>query len=197
MPSMPRRNTRDALLAHGYRLFMERGFGATGLQDLLRAAGVPKGSFYHHFPSKEAFGLAVLDAYVAAVDGRFEAHLAGAGAAPLQRLRALFADWTESAGTAGQDGGCLAGKLALEQSDQSEAFRARLAAAFAAWRDRIAATLREAQADGSLAAGWDADLLAGFILDSWQGALMRAKTAREAEPVDAFETVIFGAILAS
>lgn len=197
MPPMPRRDTRDALLAHGYRLFMERGFGDTGLQDLLRAAGVPKGSFYHHFPSKEAFGLAVLEAYLATIDGRLDGHLAAPGVAPIRRLRGFFTEWGEIAGAAEPGGGCLAGKLAQEQAGRSEAFRDRLAEAFESWRGRIAATLREAQDDGALAAGWDADLLAGFILDCWQGALLRGKTARSAEPLDAFMTVVFGAILAS
>lgn len=60
---MTRDATRSRLLEHGTRLILEQGYNHTGLQAVLQAAGAPKGSFYHYFPSKEQFGLAILDDY--------------------------------------------------------------------------------------------------------------------------------------
>jgi len=56
--------TRQNLLDTGYRLVLSKGFSALGLQEILKGSGVPKGSFYHYFASKEAFGCALLDDYV-------------------------------------------------------------------------------------------------------------------------------------
>src|SRR3984957_11028955 len=69
-------STRNRLIDVGLELMRRHGYGATGLQELLSAAGVPKGSFYHHFASKEEFTTAVIERY-AALEGEHCREVAG------------------------------------------------------------------------------------------------------------------------
>ena len=79
--------TKAALVDAGTRLILEQGYHQTGIQDVLQAAGVPKGSFYYYFPSKEAFGQAVIAQFAAAYLARLEQYLRDTTASPLTRLR--------------------------------------------------------------------------------------------------------------
>ena len=91
--------------------------------------------------------------------------------------------------------GCLVGNLSQEMADQSEVFRARLEEIFENWVDRYAACLSEAQQAGEIAPDLDVHDLAEFWLNSWQGAVLRAKTMRSAAPLRTFLAVMFGNIL--
>jgi len=91
--------------------------------------------------------------------------------------------------------GCLVGNLSQEMADQSEAFRARLGAIFSGWAFRYATCLREAQHDGELPAELDPAELAEFWLNSWQGALLRAKTTRSTVPLKVFLRWMPGIVL--
>lgn len=211
-PSVPRdsNTTRDDLLDAGRALLLRAGYAGTGLKDVLAAAGVPKGSFYHYFDSKAAFGLAALDAYFAEHAALLDGFLADRGRPPLARLRAYFEAYADRYAADGYAVGCLLGTLAQEQAGQDgpdggpegagAAFRPALAARFAAWRGAIAAVLREARDAGALAAGadgdaFDADALAAYVLDAWEGALLQMKVARSDAPLRTFLAVTFGRVL--
>ena len=115
--------TKAALVDAGTRLILEQGYHQTGIQDVLQAAGVPKGSFYYYFPSKEAFGQAVIAQFAAAYLARLEQYLRDTTASPLTRLRRHDEDLLARFERRGCRGGCLIGNLSQELADQTPACR--------------------------------------------------------------------------
>jgi TetR/AcrR family transcriptional repressor of nem operon len=180
---MPRREkSRTALIEHGTQLMLRSGYAATGLVELLQAAGVPKGSFYNHFDSKEAFGVELVRLYYAEHDRLLAALLTQTDRRPLERLRSYFDLLLQRAIDASpQSRGCLLGMLALEMAGSSEPLRASVSDAFRRWQARLAELLRQAQVAGELALEHDPQLLAALLLEGWEGALMRARASQDLE----------------
>jgi TetR/AcrR family transcriptional repressor of nem operon len=178
---MPRGDkSRAALVEHGTQLMLRSGYVGTGLGELLQAAGVPKGSFYHHFDSKEAFGVEVVQRYYAEQDRLLATLLTQTDRRPLERLRAYFDVLLERAIDASPPArGCLLGMVALEMAGSSEPLRASVSDAFRRWQDRLAELLRQAQVAGELAPEQDPQPLAAMLLEAWEGALMRARASRD------------------
>jgi TetR/AcrR family transcriptional repressor of nem operon len=171
-------NSRAALVEHGTQLMRRSGYAATGLAELLRAAGVPKGSFYNHFESKEAFGVELVREYYNEQDRLLASLLMQTERRPLERLRSYFDLLLQRALDASpQERGCLLGMLALEMSGSSEPLRASLDDVFRRWQARVAELLRQAQIAGELAPEQDPQPLAAMLIDGWEGALMRARTS--------------------
>ncbi|SFT40078.1 TetR/AcrR family transcriptional regulator [Halomonas saccharevitans] len=187
--------TRDKLIQIGAELIAEQGFNATGINAVLSRAGVPKGSFYHYFSSKEDFGLAVIDAFAEQYDARLVAILQAPDQPPLARLRRYFEAGRIDMHSCDHARGCLIGNLGQELSSRSEAFRARLDQVFRQWERHLVVCLEEARAAGEVAEDLDAERLAGFILAGWQGAMLRAKTTKSLAPMEAFEQVLFHELL--
>ena len=187
--------TKAALVDAGTRLILEQGYHQTGIQDVLQAAGVPKGSFYYYFPSKEAFGMAVIAQFAAAYLARLEQYLGDTTASPLTRLRRHYEDLLARFERRGCRGGCLIGNLSQELADQSDLFGAQLEAIFTSWRERYTHLFREAQAAGELRAGLDPQGLADFYLNSFEGALLRAKVSKSPAPLRLFMTLMFDGVL--
>lgn len=192
---MSKEKTRDLLLEAGRTTFLERGYNNSGIEAVIQAAGVPKGSFYYYFESKEDFGLKVLDRFADCYDGHLDRILGDASVPPLDRLRNYFEEIQQRLGSDQCRKGCLVGNLSQEMADQSEAFRARLEEIFESWVDRYAECLRLAQVSGELGPDLDVRELAEFWLNSWQGAVLRAKTMRSTAPLRTFLNVMFGNIL--
>ena len=179
-------DTRQHILDCGHRLVARKGFVGVGLAELLTTAGVPKGSFYHYFASKEAFGLALIERYAHFFARKLDRHLLCAELTPLARVQAFVDD--AQAGMARYDyrRGCLIGNLGQEMGALPESFRAQLQAVFADWQARLAACLRLAQQAGEMSATADAEQLAAFFWIGWEGAVLRAKLAQSAEPLTVF-----------
>ena len=164
------------------------GFNSTGVADIVAAAGVPKGSFYYYFDSKEAFACTVVDRWAARNTARRQAlFVANRSMPPLRRLRAL--------GEGGHVGGCLLGNLSAEIADHSETVRGRLRAAFAEWQTMLRDLLVEAQARGDLRAGLEPGALAAYLVDGWEGALLRMKAEKTDRPLRLFITITFDHLL--
>ena len=144
--------TKTALVDAGLHIMLEKGYHHTGIQDVLQAAGVPKGSFYYYFPSKEAFGLAVIAQFAAAYLARLEQYLGDTTASPLTRLRRHQEDLLARFERRGCRGGCLIGNLSQELADHNPHLRAQLDAVLTSWRERYAQLFREAQALADAAA---------------------------------------------
>jgi len=192
---MSRENTRDLLLEAGKKTFLEKGYNSSGIEAILHAAGVPKGSFYYYFPSKEDFGLKVLDRFADCYDQHLDRTLGDTSVPPLNRLRNYFDSVFGRLESDQCRKGCLVGNLSQEMADQSEAFRARLEEIFESWVDRYARCLQQAQQAGEIDPDLDIRELAEFWLNSWQGALLRAKTMRSTAPLRTFLGVMFGNVL--
>ena len=192
--TMSKEKTKTILLEAGRQVFLERGYNNAGIEAVLQAAGVPKGSFYYYFDSKEDFGLQVLNRFAECHDANLDAHLGDETLSPLSRLRHHFEATITLLETKGCRNGCLAGNLSQEMADQSEAFRARLQEIFGRWVDRYADCIRQAQAIGEVAEDLDPHRTAEFLLHGWQGAILRAKIARNIAPLHTFLEMIFGVL---
>ena len=187
--------TKAVLVDAGLHLMLEKGYHHTGIQDVLQAAGVPKGSFYYYFPSKEAFGLKVIAHFAAAYVARLEQYLGDTTQSPLTRLRRHLDETLARFERRGCRGGCLIGNLSQELADQSALFGAQLEAVLSDWRERYARLFREAQAVGELRADLDPQQVAEFYLNSFEGAVLRAKVSKSPAPLRLFTTMMFDGVL--
>lgn len=176
-------DVRQHILEVAHSLFLRRGFTAVGLAEILAAAQVPKGSFYHYFSSKEAFGEAVVEAYFTNYLARMDALLAEPGTAA-QRLIAYFDEWLDSQTSDDADSRCLVVKLGAEVCDLSESMRAALERGTRGVHERLARCIAAGQADGSLPGGLDAQGTAVTLYQTWLGAGLLAKIARDRAPLD-------------
>ncbi|AQR65621.1 TetR family transcriptional regulator [Aquaspirillum sp. LM1] len=179
----PSCDTREHILATAEPLVLGRGFTALGLSELLSTAGVPKGSFYHYFRSKEHFGEALLERYFAQYDARLAVQFAPEHGRMRDRLLSYFAGWIAQACQADRHGNCLAVKLAGEVCDLSEPMREALARGMAQVCVRLSEAIRQAVADGSLAPVADPSALADALYASWLGAALRTKVMRDSTPL--------------
>lgn len=182
----PRQDTRALLIRTGVAVLTEKGYSAVGIDEILRQAAVPKGSFYHCFESKEAFGQALIAAYADYFAHKLDRWLLDAEAAPLQRLRRFIDDAEKGMARHGFRRGCLVGNLGQEMGTLPESFRAQLEQVFLDWQARTAACLAEAQRAGEIAHHHDCAALAEFFWIGWEGAVLRAKLQRSAAPLQAY-----------
>jgi TetR/AcrR family transcriptional regulator, transcriptional repressor for nem operon len=185
---MPRRSTHDRILFAGRDFIHRNGFSASGVADITAAAGVPKGSFYNHFESKEAFGCAALDSYWELGRAAF-APLSHEGPAP-ERVRQHFAALDSLLSVDNYAAGCMLGNFAIEAGPLSDALRGRAADLFEAWTSALADCLREGQAEGSIGNAVAAETLARFLIAAWQGAIQRAKVERNGSAPAAFHQAL-------
>lgn len=191
----PNPDTRSNLIRVGMRMFHKSGYSATGIKDIVDAAEVPKGSFYNHFESKEAFGKAAVDFYFDNGLVTLGELLGNHRVAPLDRLRNFFDAMTRSYRSGGYAKGCMLGNFSLEVADHSDTIRGQLAAHFETWSELFEACIVEAQKSGAVANRQPASLLAGFLVNSWEGALVRMRAEKSDAPLKEFVEVVFGSVL--
>jgi TetR/AcrR family transcriptional regulator, transcriptional repressor for nem operon len=184
---MTEKSTREHLLDVGLGLMHQNGYNATGLNDLLKAADVPKGSFYHHFGSKEDFAAAALERYGMRERAHAASILNDATVPPLKRLRRYFCDLAKIYGQKSAIPGCMMGRFSLEIAEVSPILRKQISATFDHWQHTIAMVIQQAVAQKELPAATDAESLAGFLLNSWEGALLRAQTEKNDAPLEIFQ----------
>lgn len=187
-------STRDRLLDSGLAMLLERGYNDMGIQALLDATGVPRGSFYHHFRDKEDFALEVLDRYMTGVHEGLDRCLGDPGRPPLERVRGFFEATRESYQSEGYLG-CLLGGVGQELSGTSEVFRRKIEECFGVIAGRIAECLAQACSDGTLPAGTDCRTMADLLVDCWEGAALRSRLRRDPAPLGAMLDFYFGAAL--
>lgn len=177
-------STKQRLIDAGLHLLLVNGYNNLGIQGLLTATGIPKGSFYHHFKDKEDFALQVIDTYLAEVHAGLDACLCDQTLVPLARVRRFF-ELTQQKYR--QDGymGCLMGGLGQELAGVSEVFRLKIEGCFSAIADRMAGCLGEAQQQGEIPADCDVRQLADLLVDCWEGAALRSRLRRNPESLNA------------
>jgi TetR/AcrR family transcriptional repressor of nem operon len=183
---MPRASVKDQIVAAAVETLHRKGFNGTSVQDITDAAKVPKGSFYNHFESKEELAVAALDRYWQGVLAGLRP-LGDAKTPALERLKHYFRNLGERGRTREYHAGCMIGNMSTEMADQSPMVRERLAVVLAAWSRAIESCVREAQADGAMRGDLDARTIAAFLLNSWEGAVMRSKVDRDATSLATFE----------
>lgn len=192
---MRQTDTREHLLATGLRVLHERGFHACGVQEIVTEADIPKGSFYSHFESKERFGADVLGRYWEDRASRAAAILSDESRTPLTRLKAYFASKIPPRPSTTPSKGCMIGNFSAELASQSKLVRDRLGAVMAAWTRMLATCIRDAQAAGEIANDDDPETIAAFLIDAFEGAVLRTKIDQDQTPLRRFERIVFTRIL--
>jgi TetR/AcrR family transcriptional repressor of nem operon len=187
---MPRPSVREQIVVAALETLHQRGFNATSVQDITDAAKVPKGSFYNHFDSKESLAVEALDRYWQMVLRNLDS-LGDETKPPLERLKTYFRRIGQVARDANFGPGCMVGNMSAEMPGQSRPVRDRLSIILAAWSRSIESCVRDAQADGSIRSDLDPRTIAAFLLNSWEGAVMRSKVDRDATAFEAFEQIVF------
>lgn len=187
--------TKEQILESAAEVIYHKGFNHTGIQEILNKAGVPKGSFYFYFKNKEDLGIQLIDYYGNLFLPKFLVFLNDTSMPVLDRMRRMFASFLEQYEQNDFIGGCPIGNLCLEMGDLSEAFREKLGHALLALQKLFAQFLDQAKAAQELPEDFNCCETAGFILSSWEGALLQTKVMKSKAPMKTFEHIVFDKIL--
>ncbi len=178
--------TRRRLLLSGVEVLTEKGYSATGIDEILRKVNVPKGSFYHYFKSKDEFGLMLIDEYAQFFIKKLDTHLLNDELAPLDRIKAFITDAEQGMARYGFNRGCLIGNLGQEMGRLPEKFRQRLTEVFKDWQSQFEQCLLLAQKNDQLSSHLNCSELAQVFWIGWEGAVLRAKLEQSPEPLQIF-----------
>jgi len=176
-------NTRQHILETGLRIFAGKGFTSVGLNELLKTAGVPKGSFYHYFESKEQYGQALLEDYFDRYLADIETVLEGEAASGHERLMRYWQGWLDRQCDECSEQKCLVVKLSAEVADLSDAMRLTLRDGTDRIVARIARGIEAGIADKTLPA-LDAQAIAPTLYQLWLGASLLGKLHRNSQPLE-------------
>lgn len=171
--------TRHKLIQMGIAIMTEKGFSASGLDEILSRTGVPKGSFYYYFESKDAFGLALIEAYAAYFNAKLHRWLADEDTPPIRRVRNFVNDAAHGMNKHHFQRGCLVGNLGQELGALPDSFRMALRAVLHGWEDRLTTCLMTLNPD-------QARLWAQFFWTGWEGAVLRARLEQSDTPLQVF-----------
>jgi TetR/AcrR family transcriptional regulator, transcriptional repressor for nem operon len=181
---------KERLLRHGTKLFYAQGFHGTTVDAVLASAGVPKGSFYHHFGSKDVFGQAVLDRYMRFQVDLFQNWAGKQGLTTSDRLTGYFSEMSQIFIKSGYQRACLAGKFSTEVAATSDLFRTQLRDQMKAWKRALVELLQQGQASGDVRRDRTAEDLADAVLSLIQGAFVLALSTRDKHTLTAVGTTI-------
>jgi TetR/AcrR family transcriptional repressor of nem operon len=189
---MARASLKEQLVDRSAAVFIERGYNAASVNDIVQAARVPKGSFYNHFQSKEALAIEVLRRYVDDLGLR---ELADPHGSPLANLRAHLEASIAAREITGIEYGCLLGNFSTDAVALNEGLREAVTRGFAQWIDAVATAISRGQSAGEITNPTDAHRLARYVVSSFEGAIAQTKTLRVITPVHDFLAVTFDVVL--
>ena len=189
------KQTKGKILSAGAKLVWQKGFNDTGLQEILKDAGVPKGSFYFYFDSKESFGLELIDVYISFFERELGSIMLDKSKGGLVRINEFLDFFKMVLKKENYTGGCPLGNLALEMGDINERFAERISRGFDQIESKILGCIKDAIKSGDVPKNLDAEAAAGFILNSWEGAIVRVKVEKSLKPLELLEDFIFNKIL--
>ncbi len=189
---MAKLTVREKIVTAAAERFLALGYNACGVQEIVDAAGVPKGSFYNYFKAKELLAREVLNNYWA--DAGLDM-LADKSIVPVERLRRHFRHVAARYKKFGFEKGCLVPKFMHEVSDSTPLLRTDLRRQVAKWTALVAETIREGQADRSISTSIDAETTARFLIESWGGATGAMKLVASRAPIEDFFSIAFGTLL--
>jgi TetR/AcrR family transcriptional repressor of nem operon len=190
-----KQETRQALIDTGTCIILEKGFNHTGIDQVLKAVGVPKGSFYYYFKSKDDFGLSIIEHHADLLLEQLNEIFQNKSVSSLQRLRHYFENGRSMIEKNECRKGCLFGNLGQEMADQNETFRLKLAEVFSKWCNVISQCIQDAQNEGDIPKTMNPDRLAEFMMFSWEGAVLRAKITQTIQPIDTYLHFVFEDLL--
>ncbi len=183
---------RQHILDAGIGVLTNKGYNGTGIKEIVDAAGVPKGSFYNHFASKEAFVVEAIEKIATENLDWVSSILTDESMSPKQRLLNFFDAGHELQKEQGFMGGCFIGNLCLEMSDENQAIRVATTQVMSKIVKMMGDCLQQAQKLGELPEKVDPYELAEFIHCAWEGAVMRMKGQRSCQAYDIFRKQVIG-----
>ena len=187
--------TRETLLSAGVAALTAKGFSATGIEEILRSVDVPKGSFYHYFKSKEAFGAELIDRYAMYFAAKLDRILLNEAHTPLQRMHDFVEDAVVGMQRFNYGRGCLVGNLGQEMGALPPAYRSLLVEVFHDWQGRTAICLRAAIKAGEIDPDVDYNAAAVYFWIGWEGAVLRAKLEQSEMPLRQFTKGFFAGLV--
>ena len=187
-------STRVKLIQAGVELLTKKGFASAGIEEILSMVQVPKGSFYHYFESKEAFGIVLIKSYSNYFDKRLDTSFSKEDLTPSEQMQDFILIARASMKKYNFSRGCLVGNLGQEMAVLPNSFRKIIIGVFNQWQFKTASCLRRAQETGEIALDLDCDALAAAFWIGWEGAVLRAKLERSADPIDLFVSHYFQSI---
>ena len=194
---------KEAILEKGMEVMWFNGYNGTSVKDIVSAAGIPKGSFYFYFDSKEEFAIEALSYYLEFVEKLSEPVMADPTLGPLEKLRKLYRVRVDAAfnmlecNCSDYQGGCFMSNIGQEMSDTNERIRATINEAMEVYRRPILKLLLEGKMAGEVKANLDPEQFLNFLESTVQGAMMMVKAQRDPKPLDDAEHFIFDVILKS
>ena len=180
---MEKTEARTRLLETGLRLFSENGYNGTGIKEIVDEVGVPKGSFYNYFKSKEEFTVEIIQFYSDSLWILWDEFLTKGPSEPVDALRNSFEMMISHHEQSEVRTGCLIGNLAAEISEASDLCRNKMHQATIAWKDRVSDYIGQGQVMGTVRNDLSAEALTEFIWNAWEGALLNMKIAGSTVPV--------------
>ena len=187
MNSRIRLDKRDLILAKGSDVMTRRGYHGTGVLEIVQAAGIPKGSFYHYFASKEDFALQALDFVYQPRLARYAEALGNTALSPRERILGYYRELQQHFSRQEKaQYHCFIGSLSFEMAELLPAIGEQVEKIQQASVDILQACLEQAQQAGELNAEEDCANLAIFISNAWQGVLARLKVGGNTQVLDAF-----------
>jgi TetR/AcrR family transcriptional repressor of nem operon len=187
--------SKEKIIEIGAEIIHQKGYNHTGIQEILNASNVPKGSFYNYFKSKEDFGLQVIDYFTAHYNQMALETLANTSMAPLDRIHRFLTDFIDYFRSQGCTGGCPIGNLAQEMGDLSPKFSLKLKASIDLMVDAYAGVLAEAQKAGDIPESLEIKEAAYFMVASWHGAIIQMKLTKTLASLETHRKFIFNNIL--
>ncbi len=188
-------DTKLRLLEIGAHIILLKGYNSTGIKEILDKAGIPKGSFYFYFKSKEAYGLEILDYYSIQVLSLLEQNLNNIEETIPIRIKTFFNDFLNPFCELDFKGGCPFGNIALEMADLNEAFRTKIKSIFDLMITQIAQKIQEGIEKGEIKEVDDSRAISEFIFFSWEGIIMQMKLNKNKLPLVNFNKQVFETLL--
>ncbi len=176
--------TRERILSAATDLFLEKGYGATGIAEILDRANANSGSFYYFFRSKEDLLCAVLDRYQEILYPVLLEPIWETTKDPIERIFRLLGKYRELILDSKCSYGCPIGRLALEIDTSQAAIQRKVAANFDAWKAAVEQCLREAQSEARLPKAVDCKRLTCLVLSVMEGGVMQSRSYGNVRPFD-------------
>jgi len=168
-----------------------KGYNGTGLQEIVEAAGIPKGSFYYYFESKEYFAIEAMKFYHETKHEEAKRILSDHNVSPLRRIEDLFSYWIKEDFSRGKfEKGCLLGNIAIEVSNINRDIGNAVDRYFRGHERLLTKCLTEAKEANELNPSSDVEELAEFIWNSWEGAILRMKASKSCRPLNVLQDVL-------
>lgn len=179
-------DVRNRILEVGVKVIAKKGYNGIGIMEVLNEAETPKGSFYHYFKNKEDFGIQVINKYSENTLAYISSFLENKSMSPLQRIFALFEDVQKVYVKNEFNEGCLLGNSSTELGGQKGSFSSVLEHEFLKMENGFIKCLQEAKNQGELKSDLSSEDLASFIVNGWEGAILRMKVAKNLDPMKVF-----------